>query len=312
MLYKRSSEPNAVVMCKICGGSTKIVGSILHPQPTLVAGQPINLGTTTYYLRKCTRCDFGFKWPELPDEDLARCYSGSAGLNWGIAFYSDAYRSVRRIDKIERELLAYRSGESILDIGCSNGAVLGHFVGTWQKFGLELGEEATAVASEREVKILGKTIEDLKGSGLKFDVVASFDVIEHIQDPLVFFQQCRELLTEGGLIVTLTGDSNSLPWKLLGSKAWYCTMVEHVSFFNHSVMRHVAKKVTCSEVLYLQMSHDRFSIKWAVRDIFAYITYVVLRSFRGFYIPAIQRKINRGAPSWLSSRDHMLSILRAL
>ncbi|MBN2070022.1 MAG: class I SAM-dependent methyltransferase [Candidatus Krumholzibacteriota bacterium] len=37
-----------------------------------------------------------------------------------------------------------------------------------------------------------------------FDVITSFDVVEHLEDPSVFFRKVREYLSDGGLVVVTT------------------------------------------------------------------------------------------------------------
>ena len=42
--------------------------------------------------------------------------------------------------------------------------------------------------------------------GKKFDVIFSKSFVEHIDDPLSFFQWCSGLLVDGGKVISLTPD----------------------------------------------------------------------------------------------------------
>jgi SAM-dependent methyltransferase len=62
------------------------------------------------------------------------------------------------------------------------------------------------------------------------DLIAAFDLVEHLHDVNGFFRLCKRKLKFGGWLVVLTGDISSLSAQYSGSKWWYCSYPEHISF----------------------------------------------------------------------------------
>lgn len=300
-----------MVKCKICD-SSKIFskGKIFHPKPEMVAGNYIDLNNQDFFLIACRNCGFHFKYPDLPINKLKECYSLADKDVWGTHKISNKYRQSRRIDFIEHLIMKNTCGRKILDVGCADGSMLAHFVGNWEKYGVEVGRSSASKASSRDIHVLGEYINEINPTEYKFDVITSFDVVEHLLDPLEFFLQSKKLLNYGGIILTVTGDTCSLPWRLLGSLTWYCTLVEHASFFNHSSMKWLSDYLNLQEVEYHLLSHHTSDTQLIIRDLFAFSGYKIGRICNGFGIPSIQEKLNRGAPSWFSARDHLFHIMK--
>jgi len=64
-----------------------------------------------------------------------------------------------------------------------------------------------------------------------YDVVTMWGVIEHFEFPRQELDAIRKLLTPHGLVCLWTGDIDSLPSRLLGSKWWY-VQGQHIQFFS--------------------------------------------------------------------------------
>jgi len=294
--------------CPACGGEqTTDDGQVLHPKPPLVAGVEIDLGDTSFHLRRCGTCGLVFKDPAIPEEKLIDCYRRGAGARWGVHVDPRA----RRFELI-RHLLDQKisPGRRVLDIGCSNGDLLQYLSTDWEAFGVEPGEEAAAMATRRGVKILGPAVDALP-IGDRFDAVTAIDVVEHIPNPRPFFQRVADLLEPGGVLVIVTGDSSAWSWRLMGSKYWYCSIPEHVSFYSRRPLDEIGRRMGLAVTEYHRISHQRLAPRWLALECIKNAGYLVGRSVHGLGIPSLKKLfVERGSPGWLGAKDHLFCAMR--
>jgi SAM-dependent methyltransferase len=130
-------------------------------------------------------------------------YFGPAmpALNW-----VPAPRYVLRRDRVLRHLKRMKPGR-VLDIGCGPGALISELGALgFEAFGVDRSARAQALGRHLERQSPGMTIrpqldEHWKGT---FDVVMSFEVIEHLQDDVGAMREWREYLTPGGKLIIST------------------------------------------------------------------------------------------------------------
>jgi 2-polyprenyl-3-methyl-5-hydroxy-6-metoxy-1,4-benzoquinol methylase len=91
---------------------------------------------------------------------------------------------------------------SVLEVGCGAGAFLEMCSGRVQTSGIELNPAAVEKAKARglnvEVADVGELAKSERG---RYNMVASFQVLEHIAEPRAFLQHCVDLLADEGLLV---------------------------------------------------------------------------------------------------------------
>jgi hypothetical protein len=97
----------------------------------------------------------------------------------------------------------HRSG--LIDLGAGQGALLARFAGAGfsDLHAADLGGDALSLPGVAHTRI------DLNGAfarsfSRKFKIVVSTEVVEHVDSPLNFIKQARELLDEDGLLVVST------------------------------------------------------------------------------------------------------------
>jgi SAM-dependent methyltransferase len=294
--------------CPVCDSpELKSLGPILHPKPALVAGVPLDLGDTEYRLVGCSRCGFQFKDPPIPAELLMDCYRRADSGNWDV----DPDPRWRKFDVLKDILERFSPGRRVLDVGCFNGALLQFLGDGWQKFGVEPSEDAAKLAESRGVNIVAPSLEQLDSGLPQFDAVMAIDVAEHVIDPLMFFNQLSALVVKGGVLMILTGNNQSLSWRLQRGLYWYCTLPEHVSFYNRRTLDVIGERTTMRGTYYRQMCHKRMPLSRWCGDMTKCAAYLVGRPLGGLGIPALRRLfVERGGPSMQSAHDHMLYVFR--
>lgn len=200
--FKQSSEFQEVERCPVCDSARKGADSLIT-----VCGQE--------YLQ-CGNCTHVFATAFPSPELLERFYRESAIEN-------PYYVNPEEIELRTREIylpkaiwirdvytgLFGRSPLNILDIG----AGAGHFLNGCKRVGLdvwgiEYSKKYVEWCKEQFQINLHSDPQPLKGK--KFDVVCSFNVIEHAPDPHEFLDRCKEYMHERSLVVIETPKVNSL------------------------------------------------------------------------------------------------------
>jgi SAM-dependent methyltransferase len=298
MLPRSASSPAPdAAACPICGAATIDIGRTVHGPRPAIAGVPVDLGDAAGRLRACPACDLRFKHPFVPDSVLMDCYAASPEDNWEHA--PDPRR--RRFDDLAATLRAHAPGRRVLDVGCSNAALLAFVGADFDRFGLEPGREASRVAESRGVRMLGATLADLE-PGARFDAILAVDVLEHLTDPPAFIAAVARHLEPGGVFIGLTGDHAAWGWRLQGAAYWYAALPEHQVFLTRRTVERLAADHGFEVAAFRRTSHARHSVGRTIRD-----------AVRGTVAGLVRRlgfRRGRPGPGWLPARDHMLFVLR--
>lgn len=304
--YNSIMTDNLKTRCPACQSvDLDDFGEILHALPAMVAGVPINLGEQQYQLCKCNKCQLRFKSPAVEERRLTACYEASNSSHWNDR--PDPHR--RRFDEMLSLVRKFAPGTDIIDIGCFNGAMLEYFGVEFDRFGIEPSRDAAAVARERGVNVLGASLYDIPPVA-RFDAVLAIDVLEHIAEPVVFFEKVTSVLRPGGVFISLTGDADSMSWKLQGARHWYCSLPEHVTFFDRKSIGELGRRAGLDEVWYKRVSHQRNGLWHWMNDLSKNLAFTCAYRLGGERLPGIGRKLRRRAPVWLSATDHMLHVGR--
>ncbi|MFK7961411.1 MAG: methyltransferase domain-containing protein [Phycisphaerales bacterium] len=302
------SVPAATEACVVCGAATVDAGPSVHGPSPQVAGVPIELGDAAARVRRCPGCDLLFKHPFVSDAQLMDCYRQSPEDNWE----HDPDPRKRRFDTLADLVRTHAPGPRVLDVGCSNGALLHHLGAEFERFGLEPSHSAAAVASTRGVGMLGATFDDLEPDALDggdasaappvFDAILAIDVLEHLTDPPAFIAAVARHLRPGGVFIGLTGDHGAWPWRWQGAAYWYAALPEHQVFYGRRTIERLAADHGLAVLEQRRTSHARQSVSRTARD-----------AVRGTLF-GLRRRLglagNRPGPGWLPAHDHMLFVLR--
>jgi SAM-dependent methyltransferase len=147
-------------------------------------------GFSAIELRACERCDLRFYAPPfIGDEGF---YESLQRLDWYYLAEKEEYEfAARHISAKDR----------VLEVGMGRGA-FAQRIRPDSYEGLELSEAAVDMARQRGLKVGKRNIEDhAKDHPDSYDVVCSFQVLEHIADTKSFLESSLRCLKPGGKLI---------------------------------------------------------------------------------------------------------------
>lgn len=265
------------------------------------------------YLYHCVTCGLLFRHPYPSPARLAEAYSKLPSDQW--VYPEDRPDFALAVNVIRN---TYPSG-SILDVGCFRGDFLTMLQGNYQKYGIEIADSACEIARQRGITLIGSSIDQVEVNRPMFHVITLLDVVEHLPYARTSLERMTDLLLPGGIVILSTGNSDSLPWRLMRCDYWYY-FPEHVSFFNPRWFHWVANKLNLDVVLIKKFSHyrgpvierwrqlARCFVFWTAKHVDQYLS--VHRVIQSLYSSS---KLSRWSspPKTHLWRDHMLVVLRS-
>jgi SAM-dependent methyltransferase len=247
----------SVEACPVCGSQRlerkfdvrQITDDPLH-------SYAIKLDLSMAAIVACSECAFLFKNTRPSLSYLDQHYAES----------SDSYlKSIAEDDvefredfRLARRLLeeAFPRGGTILDVGCATGFFLESLGRNWNRHGVELFRLAVERSRSRPGIVVHEGKLDSVGFAREsFDVVCSFDVLEHIPDPMPALCEVRRILKPEGWLLIGTGNSGSLAARLAGSRWTYLCIPEHLSFFNPRSLSRGLVKAGFSSIKFKRIHH---------------------------------------------------------
>lgn len=191
-------------------------------------------------LARCRRCGMVSVEPMPSREDAlrqydARYFAGGTGYRDYVA-EEEVYRAEAR-----RRVKAIRSAGGtgrLLEVGCASGAFLVEAKAVlFSVTGVEPATEMAARARERVgCEVVAAPVEEAGFPRASFEVVAAFDVLEHVTDPLAVLAKFREWLVPAGLLALTVPDFGGW-WARLSGRRWpFVTPKEHLHYFTRRTL----------------------------------------------------------------------------
>ncbi len=149
-------------------------------------------------LRKCCDCDLRFYYPLITGDEFF--YNALQKSDW---YYMDDKEEYVYAKQFVRET------DKVLEVGSGKGAFAKYLL-TKDYTGLEFSREAKKIAAQYGVKIENESIEEhsKKYPGY-YDVVCSFQVLEHVSDPYSFLNSQKISLKKDGLLIAAVPSEDS-------------------------------------------------------------------------------------------------------
>ena len=196
-----------------------------------------------FRLWRCAKCSLVRTEPQLTAQALEPFYReeywggiGAASPEW-----------IRRDQRHRTSFLyRFRSGGSILDVGCG----LGFFLRAldpkqWDRYGIEpmpvpYGEAGRALGTDRIFNT------ELIAAGLpsgKFDAVTFWDSLEHLPNPRAVLREAARLLRPGGIVVIGLPNFGSYQARHFGEDWFGLSLPHHLCHYTRETLTRLLK--TC-------------------------------------------------------------------
>ncbi len=188
-------------------------------------------------LVRCQNCAFVFMKPIPTQKELELFYSDYDYAEQG--YLSEL--TIKRYHELLDEFEQYKQTKNILDVGCGRGWFLIEAQKRgWKVYGTEYSKKAIELCTAQGIEMKQGV---LRASDFKetFDVITSFEVIEHINNPVDEISQVSQLLRKQGLFYCTTPNFNSLNRYYLKSDYNVIHYPEHLSYYTKKTLKNLMK-----------------------------------------------------------------------
>jgi len=224
------------VPCGLCGGDA----------PETVREAP------PFAVVRCRGCEFVYLSPRPTPAETERIYErdyfeSADGTQPGYASYGRISAALRR-EAQEKLAIARRfqpPPARLLDHGCGTGVFLAHARDSgYDAFGIDLSQYAVdTLVRDHELPAAHATVESGWGEDASFDIVTSWDVLEHMPDPLATLANLRRVLAPGGILVATTPDVTGFDARVLGPYWYgYTKIPEHYYYYSRDTLAELLRR----------------------------------------------------------------------
>ncbi len=143
------------------------------------------------------------------------------------------------LDEFEK----YRKTNKILDIGCGRGWFLEQARKRgWDVYGTEFSDAAIKLCESKGIHMKPGKVTANSFTAEEFDVITSFEVMEHINNPLEETSYIQKFLRKGGLFYCTTPNFNSYLRFYLKKDFNIILYPEHLSYYTRKTLTQLLQK----------------------------------------------------------------------
>jgi 2-polyprenyl-3-methyl-5-hydroxy-6-metoxy-1,4-benzoquinol methylase len=255
---------NENIGCPVCDSSSSRVSDLPGSETRFELswfGEPVpdDVEIGDYTLRSCTACALHFAWPMRAGDNKF--------YNWVTKFPVYHAKSRWEWRQIKSILAAEKKTIRLLEIGCGDGSFL-EFVGDLnhvQGVGLDTSAGSAELARARGHETIVGEIKDnldvLRERG-PFDAIVATHILEHLENPREFVEQCGSLLKEGGYALIST------PYSPMSRELWRDDVMNlpphHLTRWNYSAYQMLGEQTNL--VTKVHIPRAKTALKRSVRQ----------------------------------------------
>lgn len=196
----------------------------------------IRFRTEKYEILQCLMCGVYVKKPAkqpqkpLYNNDYYSRYPYSHSLGLTKRYFLEKVRILQK--------LIGKSAPSVLDVGCGWGDFGKVATGEGLPyFGIDDSPIAIKKCKLKNLDAEKKTINELISEKKRFDVIVSFQTIEHVKNPLLMIKSIHALLKKGGIILLTTPNNDSPLRKIFGGEWSVYNTDSHYVFYDAKTLK---------------------------------------------------------------------------
>lgn len=250
-----------------------------------------NANGNTY--KACETCDITYMSPILEEEALTEIYRHHSetpkSFFWGHSMARVRKSDVKASNHPSPILAKHVPGGKLLEIGCGTGEFLRKAQAFYECSGIEIDPKTSAFArDELGLDIVtGDIMRHQLPYSREFDVIALFQVIEHIPNPKALLEKIEPLIRFGGYLLIECPNRRSLSLRLLGR--WHVLLEgnEHITFFSRNSLRLLLESSGYNVVDCETFKSDMNLFDWLGHKCRNFSTFVHRYSHRGFLLSVI-------------------------
>ncbi len=189
----------------------------------------------------CRDCGTLFVNPRPPADLLMDYYTKSKSASFWVNDFFKPVAEARR-EKIFRPRAEFvrdeftQISEGVIgDIGAGFGIFLeelGKFWPAVKLAAIEPSGEMADICREKSLEVIPCGIEEVTGRDRSFDLLTSFELLEHLHTPADGLKKAHELLKPGGCLLLTTLNGEGFDIQILWEKSKNVTPPHHLNFFN--------------------------------------------------------------------------------
>lgn len=196
-------------------------------------------GYERHDLVKCGDCSFVFmrRIPTL--NELNAHYST---YSYGGNYYLSPI-TIKSYNALLDEFEPFRKTNKILDVGCGMGFFLDAAKARgWKVYGTEYSAKAIEICRAKGIDMKEGVLNPSDFPEHDFDIITSFEVMEHINNPIPELNNIHQLLRTGGLFYCTTPNFDSTLRYQLKDRFNIIVYPEHLSYYTRKTLNKVVKE----------------------------------------------------------------------
>ena len=227
----------------------------------------------------CLICDLSFVPESSYPKDIETIYSDVQDLT----YLENKKSRIKTFQESLVQISPYLPDKGhLLEVGSYCGFFLESFqkkYPTWDYVGVEPSKWASEYArSQLKINTRTGTLEEnIKELSLEYDAVVSWDVLEHLKDPIAFLSQINSITKQNGIFCFSTLDVDNWFPKLMG-KTWPWLMDMHLFYFNGNTTEQLLNR-TGFKIIRTERYVHYISIPYLTEKINAVLPYGLGRPF---------------------------------